>query len=164
MRHTIWIALVIILGSCTKSSELACINGKQDGTETGTDCGGSCAPCPSCSDGIKNQDEIKVDCGGSCLPCAIEYPPTGTHGLNILHGSDSLFLSGGDHFSLRAIVPEGSRLKVEFHSIFGDIWGYAGESNIGWSISTFNSGFQLFEVINPGTTDLNVIKWSGSVF
>lgn len=48
-----------------------CSDGKQNGDETGVDCGGSCPPCrePSCYDGIKNGDETGVDCGGSCLEC-----------------------------------------------------------------------------------------------
>ncbi len=162
MKHTIWIVLIIILGSCSKEPESDCTSGTMDGTETGIDCGGICTPCPTCTDGIKNQDEVKVDCGGSCSPCSIEYPTSGTYGLNILHGSDSLFLSGNDNFSLRAIVPEGSTLKIEFHSIYGDVWGHAASTNVGWSISTYNSGFQFFEAINFGTTDLKVIKWPGS--
>jgi len=40
--------------------------------ETLVDCGGSCAPCPTCSDGIENQGELGIDCGG---PCPSECPP-----------------------------------------------------------------------------------------
>lgn len=75
----------------------ACANGKQDGTETDVDCGGSCDACrsvgqkcvldkdcalgpcvnlactssgPSCTDGIKNRDESAADCGGEyCQAC-----------------------------------------------------------------------------------------------
>ena len=46
-----------------------CINGVQDGDETGVDCGGSCTACPTCSDGIQNQGETGVDCGGPCTEC-----------------------------------------------------------------------------------------------
>jgi hypothetical protein len=39
------------------------------------DCGGPCAPCPTCSDGIRNQGEHGVDCGGPCPnPCPPEIP------------------------------------------------------------------------------------------
>lgn len=39
------------------------------------DCGGPCAPCPTCSDGIRNQGEGRVDCGGPCpWKCKIEKP------------------------------------------------------------------------------------------
>jgi hypothetical protein len=34
-----------------------------------TDCGGPCAPCPTCSDKIKNQEETDIDCGGPCSAC-----------------------------------------------------------------------------------------------
>lgn len=36
------------------------------------DCGGPCAPCPTCSDGIQNQGELGMDCSG---PCPTECPP-----------------------------------------------------------------------------------------
>jgi Regulator of chromosome condensation (RCC1) repeat len=42
-----------------------CSDGIASGTETKTDCGGSCPACPTCSDGIKNQDETGPDCGGT---------------------------------------------------------------------------------------------------
>ncbi len=48
---------------------LLCINGVQDGDETGVDCGGAfCPPCPSCTDGIQNGDETGIDCGGPDCP------------------------------------------------------------------------------------------------
>ncbi len=49
--------------------------------EVGVDCGGPCAPCPTCSDGICNQNEscmfdsiFPPDCGGPCAPCEIPRP------------------------------------------------------------------------------------------
>jgi homoserine acetyltransferase len=54
----------------------------------------------TCFDGIKNQDELQVDCGGRCSPCSIEYHETGTYGLNLLYGNDTLLVSGtGNSFS-----------------------------------------------------------------
>ncbi|MBM3234288.1 hypothetical protein FJZ19_04315 [Candidatus Pacearchaeota archaeon] len=39
------------------------------------DCGGSCKPCPTCSDKIKNQNEDGTDCGGPCpVKCPVEKP------------------------------------------------------------------------------------------
>ena len=39
------------------------------------DCGGPCAPCPTCSDKIQNQGEAGVDCGGPCpYACKPETP------------------------------------------------------------------------------------------
>jgi hypothetical protein len=68
----------------------------KDGTETDTDCGGSCYPCangraclagtdclngicdstkhcgaPTCADMVKNGTETDTDCGGSCPACAV---------------------------------------------------------------------------------------------
>ena len=37
-----------------------------NGDEEGVDCGGSCAPCPTCTDGIQNGDEEGIDCGVAC--------------------------------------------------------------------------------------------------
>lgn len=71
---------------------VTCGNGRQDGMETGVDCGGSCPRCfgeacsearncvsnycsmgacsePSCTDGMKNGRETGADCGGDCAPC-----------------------------------------------------------------------------------------------
>jgi hypothetical protein len=70
-----------------------CGNGFKDGTETDTDCGGTCPACadgldcmappdcrslscvsgtcraPTCSDHIRNGGEGDTDCGGACPPC-----------------------------------------------------------------------------------------------
>jgi hypothetical protein len=54
-------------GSCAPCA--TCNDGIQNGSETGVDCGGSCAPCATCNDGIQNGSETGVDCGGSCAPC-----------------------------------------------------------------------------------------------
>ncbi len=51
-------------------ADASCTDGTMNGTETGIDCGGSCAPCPSCTDGIMNGEETGVDCGGSCSVCS----------------------------------------------------------------------------------------------
>jgi hypothetical protein len=72
---------------------ISCRDGARNGDEVGSDCGGSCPPCPletactanqdcqsgvcragacavqSCDDGIQNQNEAAADCGGSCAPC-----------------------------------------------------------------------------------------------
>ena len=47
----------------------SCSDNRRNGRETGLDCGGVCAPCPTCSDGIQNQQEEEVDCGGLCIAC-----------------------------------------------------------------------------------------------
>jgi len=59
---------------CLGSPELTCEDGIQNQEETGIDCGGPCAPCPSCTDGIQNQQETGIDCGGPCEPCLTGCP------------------------------------------------------------------------------------------
>src|SRR5262249_49498473 len=77
---------------CTNNvcSAPTCVDGKQNGTETDKDCGGTCTPCanglgckmpgdcvslvctglvcqaPACDDGVANGMETDVDCGGTC--------------------------------------------------------------------------------------------------
>jgi hypothetical protein len=71
-----------------------CTDGIRNGTETGVDCGGSCAPCPTtptCTDGIRNGTETGVDCGGSCAPC----PTTPTCSDGIRNGTETGVDCGG---------------------------------------------------------------------
>jgi hypothetical protein len=117
----------------------------------------NCTKKETCSDGIKNQEEVEVDCGGSCQPCSINYPTTGTYGVNLLYGSDTLWLAGTGN-SFKAIVPEGSSLKIEMNLISGDPWLYTIGSNVGWSISSYTNQQQTFEILNPGTSDVEIHK------
>ena len=138
-----------------------CSDGIKNHGETGIDCGGPCLACATCSDGIKNQDEVEIDCGGtSCQACAIHYPPTGTYGLNLLYGSDTLWIPGTGN-SFKATVPVGSTLKLELSLINGQFWGYANGSG-GWTISTFSNNTQTFEALNPGTYDVQIVKFTGT--
>ncbi|WP_299336285.1 T9SS type A sorting domain-containing protein [uncultured Psychroserpens sp.] len=60
--------------------EPTCMDGVQNGMETGVDCGGpDCPTCPpSCDDGILNNGETEIDCGGpNCDPCAAADPTSG---------------------------------------------------------------------------------------
>lgn len=62
----------------------SCFDGMQNGGEQGVDCGGSCVPCPtvaSCFDGIQNQDETGVDCGGICPDACTGTTPTCSDGI-----------------------------------------------------------------------------------
>ncbi len=64
-----WIPIVIQGGTTA-----TCSDGIQNQGETGIDCGGPCAPCPTtptCTDGIQNQGETGIDCGGPCAPCPV---------------------------------------------------------------------------------------------
>lgn len=107
-----------------------------------------------CTDGEQNQDEVSIDCGGDCAPCNIEYPETGTYGTNILHIDDTIYL-GHFQYSFRAVIPEGSTLKIKLNSVSGGAWWYSVGSNIGWSISDYEAGAQYFEALNE-TCELEV--------
>jgi hypothetical protein len=59
-------------GTAATNCGATCVDGVQNQSETGVDCGGPCNACatdPTCSDGIKNQTETGVDCGGPCSAC-----------------------------------------------------------------------------------------------
>lgn len=150
-----YILLSIILLSCQKSNS-DCTNGIIDGTETGVDCGGDCAVCETCCDQIKNQNEVQVDCGGNCTPCPIEYPENGHYGVNLLHGNDTIYTDGEGN-SFKAIIPEGSSLKIRLKLLSGDVWYYGVNTNIGWTISDYINGEQTFDAINGGETQLKVM-------
>jgi endoglucanase len=90
----------------TGSQGSTCTDGVKNGTETGVDCGGSCAACPttpSCTDGVKNGTETGVDCGGSCVACstagcaAFVQPMAGTAGYKI---DDKVTFNGSAYRSL----------------------------------------------------------------
>ncbi|MBK9259961.1 MAG: hypothetical protein IPM54_09015 [Polyangiaceae bacterium] len=77
-------------GDTGVAADASCSDKIQNGSETGVDCGGTCAACgdgagctdgthcmsgvcndgtcqaPTCSDGVQNGSETSVDCGGSC--------------------------------------------------------------------------------------------------
>jgi hypothetical protein len=79
---------------CSDPVVATCDDGRQDGTESDVDCGGTCTQCavnrrcnigidcaslvcqsvcqpPTCSDGVRNGNESDKDCGGSCSPCSV---------------------------------------------------------------------------------------------
>ncbi|MFO0748099.1 MAG: hypothetical protein U1F43_20945 [Myxococcota bacterium] len=91
------IASAALLAACPPSGNgrvvnTLCLNGVQDPTETGVDCGGTCGACageacttavtcashvcdgtscaaPTCTDTIRNGSETGIDCGGPCPAC-----------------------------------------------------------------------------------------------
>jgi len=67
---SIFLLLLIFLFifSCSNNDVPTCVDGIQNGGETGVDCGGYCRPC-SCFNGIKDDNEDCIDCGGDCFPC-----------------------------------------------------------------------------------------------
>lgn len=142
----------LLLVSCNKGT---CTDGEQNQDETAIDCGGECAPCETCTDGIKNQNEVEVDCGGDCVACDIEYPATGNFGTNILATTEDTVYFSHQYYSLRAVIPAGSTLKIKLNSVIGGAWWYSSGSNVGWSISDYTAGAQNFEALNS-TCELEV--------
>lgn len=64
----------------------------------------------------------------------IEYPPSGKHGLNLLDPEKTNYTNGT--YSLRAILPAGTSLKVE---IRGRNWMFPGEQeDTGWLVGDWN--------------------------
>jgi hypothetical protein len=66
--YPILITILSLFFSCSKEDAATCVDGIQNGNETGIDCGGDCRPC-SCYNGIKDEQEECIDCGGECFPC-----------------------------------------------------------------------------------------------
>ena len=107
------------------------IDGIQNGTETGIDCGGNCPACPTCTDGIQNGTETGVDCGGSCAACtgetcakaiAITSLPYTATGLTTCGSGDdygdassctSVYMTGDDYvFSYTPSVNEIIKIEL----------------------------------------------------
>jgi len=91
----------------------SCFNGIQDGDETGVDCGGSCAPCPTCDDGIQNGGETGVDCGGpDCEPCTGIVVKTGLILADEKWTANNIYQLAG-----KVVVDEGVTLEIEAGTI-----------------------------------------------
>ena len=99
-----------------KLQDAACVDGVQNNGETGIDCGGNCAPCPTCSDGVQNGDETGVDCGGTncaiCPPCTgvtltleLDQFPSETT-WSIVDNSGNTMASGGNYVNASTTVTD----------------------------------------------------------
>lgn len=96
--------------------------------------------------------------------CSIKYAQNGVYGPNILYGTDTLRLPENGDYSFQATIPKGGTLKIEMELISGDGWGYETGSNVGWAINDFDftRQIQTFNIINPGTADVKIVKWPGT--
>jgi hypothetical protein len=105
----------------------SCTDGVKNGTETGVDCGGSCAACApvaSCTDGVKNGTETGVDCGGSCVACAPTGGGTGTGGTGGGTGGGTATGGGGGTTCTGSVTYEAETMT---HSTGGTVTG-------GWNL------------------------------
>jgi hypothetical protein len=109
-------ALAFGFTSCdddNNSSGASCFNGIQDGNETGVDCGGSCAPCPTCDDGIQNGDETGIDCGGpDCEPCTGIVQKSGLISADETWSANNIYV-----LNQKVIVDDGVTLTIEAGTI-----------------------------------------------
>lgn len=85
----------------------------------------------------------------------IEYPPTGKHGLNLLDPDKTNYTNGT--YSMRAILPAGSSLKVE---IRGRNWMFpAFQENTGWLVGEYNMTDTMQVFTSTRTGDLDFEMW-----
>ncbi len=102
-------SMAFFSGCCSEEpgsgGNASCFNGVQDGDETGVDCGGSCAPCPTCDDGIQNGGETGVDCGGpDCEPCKGIIVKTGLIQADETWTANNIYQLAG-----KVVVDEGKK-------------------------------------------------------
>ena len=115
------ISLVSCSDDTNNSGNAACFDGIQNGTETGVDCGGDCAPCPTCDDGIQNGQETGVDCGGpDCAPCEGVVTKAGLIDADEKWTSNNIYVLAG-----KVVVDDGVTLEIEPGTII------KGESGVG---------------------------------
>lgn len=105
---------------CGTPQPPTCMDGYQNGNETGVDCGGpDCPTCPTCVDGIMNGGETGVDCGGPDCPSCPCYDNELSITLNfdnypeetsweLLNDNNQVISSGGTYGS----QPDGSTLVI----------------------------------------------------
>ena len=115
------------------NSSASCFNGIQDGDETGVDCGGSCAPCPTCDDGIQNGGETGIDCGGpDCDPCTglvqISGELTGTNNWT----NNNIYV-----LNQKVVVGDGATLNIEAGTI---IKGATGQGSLASALIVARGG------------------------
>ena len=85
----------------------------------------------------------------------IEYPTTGSHGLNILDKDKTDYSAGT--YSMKAILPEGTSVKVK---ISGRNWFFpASQDNTGWEHSDWNDAdsSRIFTSISTGEIDFEIL-------
>ncbi|MCB0654290.1 MAG: hypothetical protein KDC85_23625 [Saprospiraceae bacterium] len=130
--------------SCDKDDGATCSDGIQNGNETGVDCGGDCAACPTCDDGIMNGDETGVDCGGSCDPCpeGVQKTKWQSSGANI-----ALLLAGAP-FNVDSIYVEFDLITYRVEQFSGGVMTVL-EGNYTQSKSGFGNIWDI--ILNQST-------------
>jgi hypothetical protein len=101
----------------------------------------------------------------------IDYPVTGSNGVNFLDLADTLYSGGYDYRgSLAASLVKGTSLEIKISAIASSdtsevsYWAYSLGSNMNWSITTFNLNdtTQTFTAIESGKDcDLRIFFTKG---
>ncbi len=92
----------------------------------------------------------------------IQYPPTGKYGINVLDKEVTDY-KVKQHYSLTAVLPAGTRLKVILN---GEqcIWGFpAFQENTGWEVSWVDDHSQQFKSTRTGTIDFDIVFLSDTL-
>jgi hypothetical protein len=95
----------------------------------------------------------------------ISYPPTGNHGLNLLHDTVKTF-TPGQIYSMKAVLPQGTSLRVVLKGSNSLMWGYGAiPAPVNWNASTFDyvNIRQEFNVVEADkTNDILLMVSQGS--
>ncbi len=137
-----------------------CMDGIQNGNETGTDCGGpDCPACPTCTDGMQNGNETGVDCGGDCAPCSVGAYYDGIETM-IQSGTECVNLKTALHNLIKGhtVIPYSSSSTYDVRQFICDYdtrLNDAGTTTIIWDVYSDNpTGAEPYEyVCGPLTTN-----------
>jgi hypothetical protein len=123
---------------CLPCQGATCSDGIQNGNETGVDCGGpDCPPCPSCDDGVQNGSETGVDCGGpDCPPCqGEECGPPSGSWVEFTGNPQNVTI----HWNA---VPQATMYEVRYRLAGADFWATISTSNTFIFLSRLQTGAQ----------------------
>lgn len=143
-------SMIFFSGCCSEEpgsgANASCFNGIQDGDETGVDCGGSCAPCPTCDDGIQNGGETGIDCGGpDCEPCTGIVLKSGLILADEKWTANNIYQIAG-----KVVVDEGVTLEIEPGTI---IKGERGIGSLASALIVARGG----KIMAMGTADSPIV-------
>lgn len=96
------------------------------------------------------------------LPATIEYNSASNFGDNVLDPSLTE-VQEYTNYSLAAILPENTSLKIKISSNTAYMWSYSLGSNLNWMITTPSTREQTFTSVNIGNCDLRVQFVAGMV-
>ena len=136
LKFILTFAAVAMIAACNKDDDGAssCSDGKQNGDETGVDCGGSCTPCETAKlQGDKTED--------TTLDASLEYELTGAY-----------------------IVKSGSKLTIPAGTTIKAAGGTSAYIAVERGAQIFINGTASAPVVmTSGATDPSAGDWGGLV-